>query len=111
MLQQVSQRESRGLKWICQAVSPLGGPSDLSASYDCGICGHWLCAANTKDEAWHHSVLKSNHNFSAFPSAYGLMMIGHAFPLKRRKTSPRSAFDTPFLDISLLNQPEAGRLS
>lgn len=110
-VRQVNPRESRGLEWICQAVSLMERPCDVSVSYECGIGGHWFCAAHTEDEVWHHCVLEPGHNFSAFPSAYSLMMVGHAFPLKGRKTRPRSVLDTAFLEVSVLNKLEAGRLS
>jgi hypothetical protein len=58
MLQQVNQTEAQGLERSCQAVSPLDEPCDTAATFHCGICARWFCAAHVEDEAWHTCVLR-----------------------------------------------------
>jgi hypothetical protein len=58
MLQEMNQTESRGLERICEAVSPMGEPCAVSAGYQCGICGLWLCTVHAEDETWHHCILE-----------------------------------------------------
>jgi hypothetical protein len=48
----------RDLEWSCQAVSPMDEPCDSAATFHCGICGRWFCAAHADDDSWHTCVLK-----------------------------------------------------
>jgi hypothetical protein len=58
MLQQAGQAKAREVEWSCQAVSPMDDACEAKASYHCGICGQWFCAAHAEDEAWHPCVLE-----------------------------------------------------
>jgi hypothetical protein len=33
-------------------------PCDSTASFHCGICGRWFCAAHAEDENWHTCFLE-----------------------------------------------------
>ena len=59
MLEQKEQTESRSAEWSCQAVSPIDEPCDATATFHCGICGRWFCAAHAGDEAWHSCALEA----------------------------------------------------
>jgi hypothetical protein len=58
MLQQANQTVARDLEWSCQAVSPMGDPCNSVATFHCGICGRWFCAAHAEDESFHTCILE-----------------------------------------------------
>ena len=39
-------------------IYPMDETCNVLASYQCGVCGKWLCAIHAENEMWHLCILE-----------------------------------------------------